>query len=125
MAYWFTVTYQPRDLTDQKMELYRLFAVHLGSGFAVSIVDAFFSRDADAADNNDRSTLLLYEGGCLLGPAHSTHADIAKLGMERFTHRKSSTSVIIFFFKRQQQPHQQCPRLRGSETIRCSAPQPR
>ena len=95
-AYWLTFTYRPRELTDQKMELYRPFTAHPGSGFAASIARAFFSRDADTADNSERSTLLLYEDGRPLRPAHSAHADIAKLGMGRFSHRKSSTSVIIF-----------------------------
>jgi hypothetical protein len=41
---------------------------------------------ADSADNNERSPVVIYENGRLLGPGHSSHADIAKLGEGRYSH---------------------------------------
>jgi hypothetical protein len=43
---------------------------------------------ADSDDNNQRSPLLLYENDRLLGPAHSSHEDIAVLGGGRYSHWK-------------------------------------
>jgi hypothetical protein len=96
MAYWLTITYQPRNLIGEKVLLFRPYIIHLDSRFAAMARDVFFSGDADSVDNNERSTLLLYEDDRLLGPAHSTHADIAKLGMGRFSHWRNNGSVIIF-----------------------------
>jgi hypothetical protein len=42
--------------------------------------------DADSADNNNRSPMVVYENQRLLGPAHSVHADIAQIGMGRYSH---------------------------------------
>jgi hypothetical protein len=44
------------------------------------------SNIADSNDNNRRSPVVLYEDGHPLGPAHSLHADIADLGMGRYSH---------------------------------------
>jgi hypothetical protein len=44
------------------------------------------SSEGDDLDLNSRSTLKLYENGRLLGPAHSFHNAIAKLGKGRFSH---------------------------------------
>lgn len=45
---------------------------------------------ADNVDNMDGSTLLLYEDGRLLGPAHSNHEDIATRGEGRYSHWKKT-----------------------------------
>jgi hypothetical protein len=95
-AYLLTVTYQPQRLIGEKVPLLRPFAVHLGSSFAATARDVFFSADADSIDSNERSTLLLYEDDRLLGPPHSTHADVANLGMGRYSHWRNNGSVIIF-----------------------------
>jgi len=49
---------------------------------------------ADSADNNQRSPVLIYENGRQLGPAHSKHADIAALGMGRYSHWRGQGYVI-------------------------------
>jgi hypothetical protein len=41
---------------------------------------------ADTAADNRRSPVLIYENDRLLGPAHSGHRDIAKLGEGRYSH---------------------------------------
>jgi hypothetical protein len=41
---------------------------------------------ADSPDNPTRSTLVLYEDGKPLGPAHSSHQDIRDIGLGRFSH---------------------------------------
>jgi hypothetical protein len=41
---------------------------------------------ADSTSDNKRSPVLLYENDHLLGPAHSLHADIGKLGRGRYSH---------------------------------------
>jgi hypothetical protein len=43
---------------------------------------------ADSDDNSRRSPVLLYENDRLLGPAHSSHPDIANLGEGRYSHFK-------------------------------------
>ena len=49
---------------------------------------------ADSADDNQRSPVLIYENGRQLGPAHSKHADIASLGMGRYSHWRGLSYVI-------------------------------
>jgi hypothetical protein len=41
---------------------------------------------ADSTDSNERSPVLLYKGDRRLGPAHSSHGDIARLGGGRYSH---------------------------------------
>ena len=41
---------------------------------------------ADSADNNQRSPVLIYENGRLLGPGHSKHEDIAHDVGGRYSH---------------------------------------
>ena len=60
-----------------------LFVAHyLASPAMAKLLDGL----ADSADNNERSPVVLYEDGRQLGPAHSSHADIARLGGGRFSH---------------------------------------
>jgi hypothetical protein len=42
--------------------------------------------DGDRVEGDIRSPLLIYEDGRLLGPAHSTYADIEALGHGRYLH---------------------------------------
>jgi hypothetical protein len=49
---------------------------------------------ADSDDNDQRSPVLIYENGRQLGPAHSKHADIANLGMGRYSHWRGQGFVI-------------------------------
>jgi hypothetical protein len=45
-----------------------------------------FAGLADDELDNERSRILLYEDGVLIGPAHASYADIRDLGMGRFSH---------------------------------------
>jgi hypothetical protein len=49
---------------------------------------------ADADDDEKRSPVLIYENRRQLGPAHSNHGDIAKLGMGRYSHWRGQGYVI-------------------------------
>jgi hypothetical protein len=49
---------------------------------------------ADSADDNERSPVVIYENGRLLGPAHSEHDEIAKLGMGRYSHWRGQGYVF-------------------------------
>jgi hypothetical protein len=45
-----------------------------------------FAGLADSESNNERSPVLIYEDGVLIGPAHSSYADIRDIGMGRYSH---------------------------------------
>ena len=94
-AYWLQITFDPPRFAE-KIVLERPFREFLNSEFAVIAIDTMFSGSADSADNNDRSNVDLYEDGKLLGPAHSVHADIGKLGQGRFSHWRLNYSVFLF-----------------------------
>ncbi len=53
-------------------------------GWVVALPD--LRHDADNQQNPTRSTLVLFENDNLLGPAHSLHDDIRKLGGGRYSH---------------------------------------
>jgi hypothetical protein len=55
-----------------------------GYGFSVPGLDDF----ADSVGDEHRSPFVVYEDDRPLGPAHTGHADIAKLGHGRFSHWK-------------------------------------
>src|ERR1700682_538103 len=57
------------------------------TSFQLRTVEAL-EEFADSVDNNWRSPVLLYEDDRLLGPAHSSHDDIAHLGEGRYSHWK-------------------------------------
>jgi hypothetical protein len=59
------------------------------SGFAYLAPAPAFDEFADSGDNSTRSKMLVCEDGYLLGPAHSSAADITKNGRGRFTHWKT------------------------------------
>ena len=63
------------------------------TSFQLRTVEAL-EEFADSVDNNWRSPVLLYENDRLLGPAHSSHDDIAHLGEGRYSHWKQQG----FFF---------------------------
>ncbi|MEH2532816.1 hypothetical protein V1277_000799 [Bradyrhizobium sp. AZCC 1588] len=50
--------------------------------------------EPDSEDDNERSRVLIYEDDKPLGPPHSVHADIAKLGMGRFSHWRGQGFVF-------------------------------
>jgi hypothetical protein len=53
-------------------------------------LDGALEAIADSVDNVHRSTILLYEDRRLLGPAHSSHEDIATRGEGRYSHWKKT-----------------------------------
>ena len=57
-----------------------------GSSGAAYVASVPFDDLADSSDATERSPIVLYENGIPLGPAHSWHADIAKIGHGRFSH---------------------------------------
>ena len=67
------------------------------SAFSVTQERGLFDDDADADDDNHRSPIELYENGRRLGPAHSSFADIEKLGMGRFSHHRSRRGTLIYW----------------------------
>jgi hypothetical protein len=101
-AYWLDRSYQPDpnfvfgpDVPGEKIRLLPPFAGHQGSPFAAAKERyKLFDDLADSPDNNHRSPIELYENGKRLGPAHSSHSDIATLGEGRFSHwRKNGTTI--------------------------------
>jgi hypothetical protein len=49
---------------------------------------------SDSADDNQRSPVQIYENGRLLGPGHRKHAEIAALGMGRYSHWRGQGYVL-------------------------------
>lgn len=106
LAHWLTISYvnvsyvRPDSIAPnvagEKVELVRPFAKFLDSDFAVIGQNHLFKELADSADNNERSTIELYENGRRLGPPHSQHADIAMIGRGRFSHWKRGNSIFVF-----------------------------
>lgn len=71
--------------SDARIGLVGPFA-RFGSSGVAYVASVPFDELADSADNAERSPVILYENGIPLGPAHSLHADIAKIGHGRFSH---------------------------------------
>jgi hypothetical protein len=51
-------------------------------------------EDADSAENEEQSTVQLYEDGHPLGPAHSNHTEVAQIGEGRYSHWAGQTIVF-------------------------------
>jgi hypothetical protein len=62
------------------------FEVSPTSSLVVSHEIQQLEEVADTPDDEKRSPVLLYENDRLLGPAHSIHDDIAKIGLGRYSH---------------------------------------
>lgn len=65
------------------------FAKFGGDGHAYQASTEFIaSLDelADSANDGAKSPIVIYENGNPLGPAHSSHEDIEKIGYGRFSH---------------------------------------
>jgi hypothetical protein len=101
-AYWLKVAYDPRGyefipkVAGTKILLRPPFREFLDSGFAAVSTDHLFGDLADTADNNFRSPIQLYEDDKPLGPAHSVHADIGKIGHGRYSHWRYNYSIFLF-----------------------------
>lgn len=103
IAGWLKVTYVPVQeangepaVAGQKFLLRRPFVRFLGSEFGVIAHDDWFAELADTVDNNYRSIVEIYEDGRKLGPAHSTHAGVAKIGHGLFSHWRNNSAIFVF-----------------------------
>jgi hypothetical protein len=103
-AYWLKISYVLPIVPDAdpkvagaKFLLQRPFLRFLDSDFGVIARDDLFVSLADTADNNERSPIEIYENDKALGPAHSAHADVAKIGRGRFSHWERNKSAIFLF----------------------------
>jgi hypothetical protein len=103
-AYWLKISYVPPIVPDAdpkvagaKLLLRRPFQRFLDSDFGVIARDDSFVNLADTADNNERSPIEIYENDKPLGPAHSSHAGVAKIGHGRFSHWGRKDSTIFVF----------------------------
>jgi hypothetical protein len=71
----------------------------LGDSPHAVVAHSWFPRgarlgEADSEKDNERSRVLIYEDDKPLGPPHSRHADIARLGMGRFSHWRGQGFVF-------------------------------
>jgi hypothetical protein len=103
-AYWLKISYVPPIVPDAdpkvagaKFLLRRPFMRFLDSDFGVIARDELFVDLADSADNNERSPIEIYENDKPLGPAHSSHAGVVKIGHGRFSHWERNKVAIIVF----------------------------
>jgi hypothetical protein len=103
IAGWLKITYvSPFEskaepaVAGQKFLLRRPFVRFLGSDFSVSVPDERFAELADTVDNDYRSNIEIYEDGRKLGPAHSVHADVAKIGHGLFSHWRFNSAIFLF-----------------------------
>jgi hypothetical protein len=90
------VDYTPTGKTV--VRIFRPFEKVGTSGFAVIAhewtMGGSLEDIADTDDDHQRSPVLIYENDRQLGPAHSKHADIANLGMGRYSHWRGQGYVI-------------------------------
>jgi hypothetical protein len=103
VAHWLKISYVPPiiskiepTVTGTKSLLRRPFVRFLNSDFGVIAQDKLFVSLADSADNNERSPIEIYEDDKRLEPAHSVHADVAKIGHGRFSHWRNDGAIFIF-----------------------------
>jgi len=99
---WVRVAFDPGGskivpaVDGDKVLLKRPFQRFLDSNFAAIATDPRLKAFADSADNNERSDIELYEDDKLLGPAHSVHRDVGKIGMGRYSHWRYNYSIFLF-----------------------------
>lgn len=103
VAKWLQFAYQPPGVSHaqprvagEKVLLRRPFVRFLSSEFAVIARDDRFMDFADTIDNSDQSPIEVYENERRLGPSHSVHADVARMGMGRYSHWRLNGSVFVF-----------------------------
>lgn len=102
-AYWLKVTYATDaenlivpNVAGKKVLLLRPYKGFNDSDMAVIATDRTFADLADTADDDDRSTIVIYENDQRLGPGHSVHLDVGKLGEGRFSHWRFNYSMFLF-----------------------------
>jgi hypothetical protein len=104
VAYWLKFSYVPPIVSDvepkvigAKILLRRPFERYLDSDFGVIARDNSFVNLADSTDNNERSTIEIYENDRRVGPAHSSHRDVVRIGRGRFSHWRRGEGAIFVF----------------------------
>lgn len=94
LAWWLTLTYvDPSPKGRVVVQLAKPFETFADSHLVVSHSSSFHEF-ADCEGDNNRSPVLLYEDDRLLGPAHSSHRDIATVGAGRYSHWSSQGFVL-------------------------------
>ncbi len=78
------------------MLLRRPFVRFLSSEFGVIARDEKFANLADTFDNNRRSSIEIYEDERRVGPPHSAHADVTKMGQGRYSHWRTNGAFFVF-----------------------------
>jgi hypothetical protein len=103
VAHWLKLSYVPPVISKiepkvagTKSLLRRPFVRFLNSDFGVIAKDTIFAGLADSVDNNQRSPIEIYEDDRRVGPAHSSHADVAKIGRGRFSHWRNDGVIFVF-----------------------------
>ncbi len=103
VAHWLEAAYVPPrfstvepKVAGQKVLLRRPFLRFLNSTFCVIARDPAFEKLADSVDNNLRSPVEIYEDGKRLGPPHSKHEDVARIGYGRYSHWLSGGGILVF-----------------------------
>jgi hypothetical protein len=103
VAHWLKLSYVPPVISKiepkvagTKSLLRRPFVRFLNSDFGVIAKDHSFTSLADSVDNNERSPIEIYENDMRLGPAHSTHASVAKIGHGRYSHWRNDGVIFVF-----------------------------
>jgi hypothetical protein len=91
IAWWLKASYVPVPVASEELpagvvRLARPYAKFQSDGFAFIGRASTLRSVADTSDTPQRSPAMLYEDGKPLGPPHSVHADISKLGLGRFSH---------------------------------------
>jgi hypothetical protein len=77
------------------IQMRKPFETFAGSHMAVAhALDALTEFADDRNNEKQRSPIVLYEDDRALGPAHSTHTDIAALGEGRYSHWKTQGMVF-------------------------------
>lgn len=85
----------PDDFSNAKMVIHlQPPFVHI-DGLAYFASAPQLNEIADTMEQPTRSPALLFENNELIGPAHTLHAEIAKLGSGRFSHWGPSGGVIF------------------------------
>lgn len=101
-AFWLRTAYHPvlpanaPKVSGEIVLLQRPFRGFTDSAFAAIANDTMFNKLADTADDTLRSDIELYEDEKPLGPAHSVHADVGKIGQGRFSHWRYAYSMFLF-----------------------------
>lgn len=86
VAIWLKMAYVPMPPPGTVAELKRPFEMYYGNPLAFVVKMPQFEALSDRIGDERRSPFVIFEDGQPLGPPHSLHDDIVKLGGGRFSH---------------------------------------